>query len=78
MHFSHSDSEDRHFICLFLFESTKSKGQLKHYFVLCRCAAIDFELTCRKSNKLSATSVSLAQSEENNTTRCSCRRQEIT
>lgn len=35
----------------------------------------DFQLTCRNSNKLSATSVSLAQSAENNTTRCSCRRQ---
>lgn len=39
---------------------------------------VDFDLTCKNSNKLSATSVSLAQSAENNTTRCSCKRQDST
>lgn len=47
---------------------------IEHYCGLCRY----FQMTCKKSNKLSATSVSLAQSAENNTTRCSCRRQDST
>lgn len=34
--------------------------------------------TCRKSRKLSATSVSLAKSAEKSTSRCSCRRQDST
>lgn len=34
--------------------------------------------TCRKSKKLSATSVSLAKSAEKSTSRCSCRRQDST
>lgn len=55
--------------------STADRSEQFHYI----CGTVmKTRRTCRKSKKLSATSVSLAKSAEKSTSRCSCRRQDST